>query len=190
MDVQPLLILVSGPPATGKTTLARLLAQRYTLPLFAKDTLKEMMYDNMSALPSLEESRFLGKCSIDSLYIAMQELLRCGISHILEANFNSHLWSSALQTTAQTLPFACVQIQMQCEGAVLVERFRARAASAAIHPGHQGLTYMDAMLPALLEGKSTDLDIPSTVVRIDTTHEHAIDYQPAFTAIEQMLPMR
>lgn len=184
----PLLVLVSGPPAVGKTTLAGLLAKRYRLPLFAKDTFKEMMYDNMAKPPSLEESCFLGKCSINTLQLVAQELLGHGVSHCIEANFDGKLFSPALQTIARIYPFACVQVQMECDGVLLAERFRARAASGTMHPGHQGLAYMESVLPALLQGKSDDVDIPSTIVRIDTTDKKSINYQPVFAAIEAFLP--
>lgn len=185
--VLPLLVIVSGPPAVGKTTLACLLAKRYGLPLFAKDAFKEMMYDNMQALPSLEESRFLGKCSIDTLQLITRELLGYGISHIIEANFDSELFSPVLQAIAQECSFACVQIQMECDGATLAARFRSRAALGIIHPGHQGLTYMERMLPALMQGKGSDINIPSMIIRIDTTNEKGIHYQPVFTVLDALL---
>jgi adenylate kinase family enzyme len=39
------LIIITGLPGTGKTTLARDLAKRYGLPLLSKDTIKERLMD-------------------------------------------------------------------------------------------------------------------------------------------------
>ncbi len=36
---------MNGPPASGKTTLASILAQRLKLPLFSKDQLKELLFE-------------------------------------------------------------------------------------------------------------------------------------------------
>jgi predicted kinase len=41
------LVLVTGPPAAGKTTVARPLARCLALPLIGKDTIKEALFDAM-----------------------------------------------------------------------------------------------------------------------------------------------
>jgi uridine kinase len=39
------IIGVAGPPASGKTTLARAISEELRLPLIAKDAIKERLYD-------------------------------------------------------------------------------------------------------------------------------------------------
>jgi predicted kinase len=41
------LILVTGPPASGKTTLAQPLARQLGVPLLGKDTVKEALFDTL-----------------------------------------------------------------------------------------------------------------------------------------------
>jgi adenylate kinase family enzyme len=36
-----LLIVITGPPATGKTYLGKLLSEQYSLPHFSKDSFKD-----------------------------------------------------------------------------------------------------------------------------------------------------
>jgi len=43
----PLLIVVTGMPSSGKTTVAEDLSRRLQLPLIAKDTIKESLYDTL-----------------------------------------------------------------------------------------------------------------------------------------------
>jgi len=41
------LVLVTGPPASGKTSLAQPLARHLGLPLLGKDTIKEVLFDSL-----------------------------------------------------------------------------------------------------------------------------------------------
>lgn len=50
MTVLPV-VLVNGLPGAGKTTLARTLSQRLRLPLFSKDTIKEVHADVLGTEP-------------------------------------------------------------------------------------------------------------------------------------------
>lgn len=57
---KPPLVIVSGAPASGKTTLARLLADRLPLPLLAKDRLRQIFRDAFNADTREENRRLLG----------------------------------------------------------------------------------------------------------------------------------
>jgi uridine kinase len=45
VDKQPFIIMVLGLPGSGKTTLAKKISQKFSLPLLAKDDLKVMLFD-------------------------------------------------------------------------------------------------------------------------------------------------
>jgi 2-phosphoglycerate kinase len=42
---RPLLVIITGPPAAGKTTLGRQLAGALSLPFIHKDGIKEILFD-------------------------------------------------------------------------------------------------------------------------------------------------
>jgi predicted kinase len=43
----PLVVVVTGPPASGKSTIARELADALAAPLIAKDPIKETLFDSL-----------------------------------------------------------------------------------------------------------------------------------------------
>ena len=78
------LIIITGLPGTGKTTLARDLARSHALPLICKDTIKEPLMD---VLVSEASSRALSDIAFAVMFSMARELLALGESLILEGNF-------------------------------------------------------------------------------------------------------
>src|SRR3954466_7972344 len=58
-----LFVVVSGPPASGKSTLAPVLARGLKLPLLAKDTIKDALMSKL-AVPDVDASRQLGRAAV------------------------------------------------------------------------------------------------------------------------------
>ncbi len=82
----PLVIVVNGLPATGKTTLARRLATDLHLPLLAKDVIKETLFETLG-WSDRAWSRRLGAATMALLYKLLEEQLRAGRPCIVECNF-------------------------------------------------------------------------------------------------------
>jgi predicted kinase len=65
-------VVVSGPSASGKTTLARAIAPALGLPLVAKDTIKEALL-GVLPVPDIETSRAVGAASVAALLAVAAE---------------------------------------------------------------------------------------------------------------------
>lgn len=81
------LIIVCGLPGAGKTTLASALSKKTGIVCLHKDSIKEKLFDGLK-LSTLEDSKRIGKPSIDILLYLTEQQIASGISMIIEAPFN------------------------------------------------------------------------------------------------------
>ena len=82
----PLLIVVTGLPASGKTTLSRRIANDLHLPLISRDGIKEILFDGLG-WSDREWSKRLGKVSYELTYYFVQLHIASGQAVIVESNF-------------------------------------------------------------------------------------------------------
>ena len=121
-----LFVVVSGPPASGKSTLAPALATELGLALIAKDTIKDALM-SVLPVPDVEASRQLGRASVVAmLAVAAQAPLGA----VIESTFHR---SRALDDLRR-LPGAVVEVFCRCDARVARARYQARAESR--HAGH------------------------------------------------------
>ena len=79
----PLLVIVNGAPASGKTTLARRLADTLRLPLLERDGLKEVLADHLE-VADLAQSEALTRAAVGVFYALADELIRASVGMVLD----------------------------------------------------------------------------------------------------------
>lgn len=67
-----LFVIVSGPPASGKSTIAPAVARELSLPLIAKDTIKDALM-SVLPVPDVETSRQLGRGAVAAMLAGAAE---------------------------------------------------------------------------------------------------------------------
>lgn len=124
--LRPLFVVVSGPPASGKSTLAPPLAAALGLPLVAKDTIKEALLAVLEA-PDVEASRRVGRAAVRAM-LAVAGASPVGA--VLESNF----YRSRAAGELRALPGCVVEVFCRCDATTAATRYRARAGTR--HVGH------------------------------------------------------
>jgi predicted kinase len=156
----PLLIVVTGMPSSGKTTVAEALACELRLPLIAKDEIKESLYESLGAEDVAASGR-LGAAAYALIFALVRRMLGSGVSLIVEANFFRDQEAEFSMLPSHGL------IQLHCEAPlpVLIERY----ANRSRHPGHQDAEKINE-LPARFEsGVHSPLRLDSELIQLDTT---------------------
>ena len=128
-------ILITGHPATGKTTLAHYLAEELELPLVCKDQIKESLVDTLGAA-STEASRQLSSAAWTLLYMQVENLLKASVSHLVESNFDPIFANGRWQTFKQMYNFRLIQVRCTTEPEALLQRYRLRIQTGKRHTGH------------------------------------------------------
>ncbi|HVH23193.1 MAG TPA: AAA family ATPase [Pseudonocardia sp.] len=115
-----LYVVVSGAPASGKSTLAAALAPELGLPLLAKDTIKQALLTVLD-VPDVEASRTVGRAAAVALLAVAAE----AGSAVLEAPWQR----SRAVTELAGLPGRLVEVFCRCSPETAAARFAARAAT-------------------------------------------------------------
>jgi len=172
----PHLIIVTGRPASGKTTLANRLAQDLRIPVVSKDSIREVLFERLG-WKDRPWAQLLGRASVDLMFRFAQAQLEAGRPLILDNAFDPALSVPRSRALIARYQAKTVQVVCNADGETLFERFRARAASGDRHPGHRDEAVFDRLRSHLAQGQSPVLDIGGAIVEVDTTDFSQVDYQ-------------
>lgn len=174
----PWLILVTGAPATGKTTLSVPLAARLRVPLLTKDAIKERLFDTLG-WSDREWSKRLGVASFALLYDRITAHLQAGAPLVVEANFRPKFDTPKFAALRERYPFTLLQFVLVATPEALQARFAARNATGKRHPGHVDASFEGEFAAQLKAEIYGPLDLPGRVVVVDTTNLAAVDFSAA-----------
>ncbi len=182
----PWLIIVSGPLSSGKTTLAKKLSQELNLPLICKDGYKEILFDSLG-WNDREWSKKLGIAAVNLMFNCVESFLSKNISLIVEANFKSEFDTKRFLDIKMKHNFNVYQIQLVCDGEVLLKRFSARADSAERHPGHVESHNLDEFTEVLKKGILEPLELEGHLFKLDTTDFKKADFDGLLMDLKKKL---
>jgi predicted kinase len=157
------LVIVSGPPAAGKTTLAATIGRHFGLPVISKDAIKEALMDHLGGGPPVGTAAFAVQFAV------ARELLSAGIGLVLEgAFFRDQTELAEIADLGQT-----VTISLECALEVLERRYVGRLSDR--HPSHRGLEALPDLRQRIESGAYGVPNLARPLLRVDTT----FDLQPS-----------
>jgi predicted kinase len=171
----PTLVVVSGPPRTGTTTLAHALARAIPCPAICRDELKEGMVHAEGGEFEAAAGDPLTRRTLPVFFDVLRLLATAGVTVVAEAAFQDRVWRSGLEPLSELAELRIVQCHV--DAAVARERRRtAHEAGAITHAPIVG-DELEDWERALASFERLSLPAPS--LDVDTTDSYA----PSFDEI-------
>jgi predicted kinase len=164
----PALIVVSGAPGSGKTTLAHALARELGCPAICRDEIREGVVLAGTPDPGMRHT-------LTTFFEVLTLLLRAGVTTVAESAFQDRLWRPGLEPLAGLARIRVVRCTVAPATAKhrIAERLRTTANRAA----HDDAAFLQRMDAGAVAWKPVSLQVPTLTV--DTTD----GYSPALPEI-------
>jgi len=150
---KPQLMIILGPPASGKTGLALRLAAELSRPVLCKDDVKEALFDVLGSTDR-EGSRRFSEAALAAVLRMARTQLCAGSCCLIEGNFTRN-HAAALREILGASQASAAQILCSAPLPELERRFAARVR----HPGHLDPAVSADDLRRMAEQQSSFLDL-------------------------------
>ncbi len=161
------ILLITGDLATGKSTFANILSQRYNTNVFFKDSIKEILGDTIG-FSNREENKKLSNASMELMFFIFSEFVKLGKGLILESNFH-RTELERLHEIAQDNAYDVLTIALYGDVEVLHARYLNRMTNENRHSVHLSTTIDKFEDFKKCSDYLESIDIPGEVIRIDAT---------------------
>lgn len=162
-------LVISGLPAAGKSTVARALQSRLVWPLLAKDPIKERLFDTVGACDA-EASRRLSAASYAVMFEHARQLATTRVDFMLEGNFRWSALAESFASLGEHVEFT--QVWCTAPVDVLVDRLRHRVTAGSRHPAHPDADNLDALVREI-SAPAPPLPLRGTTFTLDTSSADA-----------------
>ena len=168
------LLLITGDLATGKSSFANILSNRYNTNVFYKDTIKEVLGDTIG-FSNREENLKLSNATIELMCFIFSEFCNHNQNLILEANFHQ-IELEKLHKIATKNDYDVLTIVLRGNIEILHKRYLNRIHNENRHPVHLSTTleiyedfkkYIEKSRKEEIVGKKINIDANNFLYQTD-----------------------
>ncbi len=183
---KPQLIITTGRPAAGKSTLSKWLSKELGMPFVSKDNVREVLFNGLG-WKDRKWAQMLGRTSVDIMFYFAETQLEAGCSLILDNSFDPSLSAARFQALKTKYGVETIQIVCNSDRDTLFNRFRERAKTGNRHPGHGDDDVLDELRTYLAKEQSLVMDIGGSIIEIDTTDFSKVSYQAILNEVKSAM---
>lgn len=171
---RPTLVVVSGPPGSGKTTLAHGIAAAIGCPAVCRDEIKEGMVHAYAGEHRAEPGEELTVRTFEVFFAALRLLVESGVTVVAEAAFQDPAWRRGLEPIIGSADVRIVHCAVDPRTA------RNRVEARPARPAHADAEYLARPDDPFATFVPISIDAPSIVVETTDGYSPGLDDVVAF----------
>ncbi|MEM9516380.1 MAG: AAA family ATPase [Actinomycetota bacterium] len=160
----PFVVVISGVPGAGKTTLAWQLSRRLHVPFVSRDDIKTGLHVTHRSNDPNEARRFAEQ-AFDTFFETISVMVQNGVSLVAEAAFHAN----RAHTPIAELSDSCqlIHVALITPDEIAIERYLERAQARPRHPSHNDKRFGEEMRNGTKSVDVYRLALPCPTLSVD-----------------------
>ncbi|MCL2386418.1 MAG: ATP-binding protein [Defluviitaleaceae bacterium] len=177
------LILVSGMPATGKTTFASWLSKELRAPLVCYDNIKKKTFEILNRnINNLEQNNLFGAVAYDFFLFSIEEVMTSSTLLIAEYFFSDQM-KDTFHNLITKYQYETITVHMDCPVEVAHQRFHERNLNSLSHNSIRPTEIPITQFTEVTK-QNKDFRFGNRFIYVDTSDFSAVSYDNILAEIK------